>query len=195
MDGTPIWPADGLEVRREGARRTIRGAFPYGALAVMSDRGRVRKERFSPGAFRWALEQDDREVNLLAGHDFNRPLASRHAGTLELVDTDEALTFRALIDPELEEVSHVRDTLRLLAAGLLTGISPGFRVPPKETVPEAERLDPEPGNAGVFIRTLLAVVLYELSLVTRPAYPASTAELRAMVHAHPMPQHRGVWLP
>jgi phage head maturation protease len=48
----------------------------------------------------------------------------------------------------------------------------------------------------VFIRTLLALVLYELSLVTRPAYQASQAELRAQALAHPVRnQPKGVWLP
>ena len=37
-----------------------------------------------------------------------------------------------------------------------------------------------PGNKeGVMIRSLSALVLYELSLVTRPAYEASMAERRA----------------
>ena len=64
-------------------------------------------------------------------------------------------------------------------AGLIRGISPGFRVPPKSAVPDAEKLIPEPGNPSVMIRSLSALVLNELSLVTRPAYEASTAELRA----------------
>ena len=150
-----------------------------------------------PGAFRFALDdEDDREINLLYGHDFNMPLASRNNGSLVLQDDDDALSFVATIASELLDVTHVRDALALLAAGLVTGISPGFRVPPKDVVKDAERLDPEPGNPGVFIRTLLALVLYELSLVTRPAYAASQAELRAQaLAAHPVRQHNGVWLP
>ena len=196
METRAIWDAAGLEVRREGKAPEIRGRFPYGGLAVIADRGAVRKERVMPGAFAFTLDDPDLEVNLLFGHSFDKPLASRKAGSLVLADTDDALTFTARIDPDLQDVSHVRDALAMLAAGLVTGISPGFRVPPKETVPNNERLDPEPGNPGVFIRTLLALVLYELSLVTRPAYQASQAELRAQaLAAHPVRQHNGVWLP
>lgn len=183
MEQRAIWPAAGLEVRREGKRPRIMGRFPYGSLAVLADRGKVRKERIMPGAFEFTLSDPDAEVNLLYGHSFDRPLASRQAGSLVLKDTEEALTFEAAIEPDLEDVTHVRDALAMLGAGLVTGISPGFRVPPKETVPENERLDPEPGNESVFIRTLLALVLYELSLVTRPAYRDSQAELRAMQQA------------
>jgi uncharacterized protein len=197
MEQRAIWPVRALELRREGKRPQIRGRFAYGDLATISDRGSVRKERIMPGAFRFALDdEDDREINLLYGHDFNMPLASRNNGSLVLQDDDDALSFVATIASELLDVTHVRDALALLAAGLVTGISPGFRVPPKDVVKDAERLDPEPGNPGVFIRTLLALVLYELSLVTRPAYAASQAELRAQaLAAHPVCQHNGVWLP
>ena len=190
MEQRVIYEA-GLELRREGKRPSIRGTFPYGALAVISDRGKVRKERIMRGAFDYTLENTDRDVNLLVGHSFDKPLASRSAGTLVFEDTDDALVFEAAIDPALEDVTHVRDALAMLGSGLVRGISPGFRVPPKEAVPGAERLDPEPNNPGVFIRTILALLLYELSLVTRPAYPTSEAELRAMQRAaHPVRQHR-----
>lgn len=189
METRATYITAGLEVRREGKRPVIRGKFPYGALAVIADRGKVRKERIMPGAFNFALE-DEREINLLVGHDFDKPLASRNAGTLVFEDTADEFIFDAVIDPNLEDVTHVRDALSLLACGLVRGISPGFRIPPKETVPGAERLDPEPGNPGVFIRTILQLLLYEISLVTRPAYPTSEAELRAMQEAaHPVRQH------
>lgn len=195
MDQRAIWPASGLEVRQQGKAPVIRGLFPYGALATMADRGKVRKERIMPGAFSYTLDDPDREVNLLFGHSFDRPLASRANGSLVLRDSDDALTFEATIDPDLLDVTHIRDALAMLAAGLVKGISPGFRVPPKEVVPDNERLDPEPGNPGVFIRTLLQLLLYELSLVTRPAYEASQAELRAMQSAHPVRTQGGVYLP
>ncbi|WP_415920584.1 HK97 family phage prohead protease [Tateyamaria sp. SN6-1] len=186
----PIYKAAGLELRRDGKRPVIAGSFPYNSLATIADRGRVRKERIAPGAFNWTLENEDREVSLLFGHDFDKPLASRRNGSLELVATDDGLTFTASIAPDLEEVTHVRDALTLLGAGLVSGISPGFRVPPAEAAGETERLDPEPGNPGVFIRTILALVLYEISLVTRPAYEDAQAELRAFQTPHPVQPHR-----
>lgn len=196
MEQRAIWPASGLEVRQQGRAPVIRGLFPYGALATMADRGKVRKERIMPGAFSFTLDDPDREISFLLGHSFDRPLASRRNGSLVLLDTDEALTFEATIEPDLLDVTHVRDALAMLAAGLIKGISPGFRVPPKEAVPDNERLDPEPGNPGVFIRTLLQLLLFEISLVSRPAYEASQAELRAMQTAHPVRTTQGgVYLP
>ncbi|RGP39237.1 HK97 family phage prohead protease [Pseudotabrizicola alkalilacus] len=190
METRVTWPVAGLELRREGRRPVIAGRFPYGGLAVLSDRGSVRKERIMQGAFDFTLDDEDLEVNLLFGHDFDKPLASRRNGSLILADSDDALTFTANIDPALEDVTHVRDALKMLGAGLVTGISPGFRVPSKQAVPGAERLDPEPGNPSVMIRSIMALVLYELSLVTRPAYAESQAELRALQHAQPLRQER-----
>ena len=44
---------------------------------MLADRGKVRKERIMPGAFDFTLDDPSLEVNLLFGHDFNMPLASR----------------------------------------------------------------------------------------------------------------------
>lgn len=172
----------GLEVRRKsGGAVALRGRFPYRSRAVLSDggrSGRPRKEEFAPGAFRFSVEEKT-EVHLLVGHSFDRPLASRSAGTLELVDSDDALSFAAEIGPEMAEVGYVRDVLAGLAAGLIAGISPGFRIPPERAVKNAESVseeDPAEGNA--LVRTIFAAVLFELSLVTRPAYSQTQVEAR-----------------
>jgi len=175
-----IWEADGLEVRQLDKRPVIAGRFPYNSLAVLSDRGTVRKETIMPGAFSFALDDPSREVNLLFGHSFDRPLASRSSGTLEFKDTERFLEFVATIPQGADRASHVVDALALIGSGLATGISPGFRVPPKDVVPGAEKLVPEPGNPSVMIRQLWALLLFEISIVTRPAYGDSEAELRAM---------------
>lgn len=175
-----IWPASDLEVRQQGNRPIIAGRFPYNSLAVLSDRGTVRKEQIMPGAFSYALGDPKREINLLFGHSFDRPLASRSSGTLELRDTELFLEFVATIPPGAERASHIVDALAMIGSGLARGISPGFRVPPSDVVPGAEKLVPEPGNPGVMIRQLFSLLLFELSIVTRPAYPDSEAELRAL---------------
>ena len=174
METRAIFP---LEIRQSG--RTLSGRFPYGSTATVSDRGRARKERFSRGAFRFAVEDAEREIHLLSGHEFSKPLASKQNGSLVLEDTDDALTFTATL-PELEDMpTYMVDTVKAINAGLVGGISPGFRVPPASAVPGAERLIPEPGNPGVQIRVIEAAVLFELSLVTRPAYPDTDIALRS----------------
>lgn len=195
MESRTIWAAQSLEVRQLGGRPTIVGRFPYKALAVIADRGTVRKETIMPGAFDFTLKDPEREVNLLFGHNFDKPLASKKAGSLEFKDTENFLEFVATIPEGAERASHVTDALAMLGAGLIKGVSPGFRVPPKDVVPDAERLVPEPGNPGVMIRQLGALLLYELSLVTRPAYEQSQAELRALQGAQRHHPHRRIILP
>ncbi|MBN8630718.1 MAG: HK97 family phage prohead protease [Rhodobacterales bacterium] len=190
-----IWPAEGLEVRQQNSRPIIAGRFLYNSLAVLSDRGTVRKETIMPGAFSFALGDLTREINLLFGHSFDKPLASRSSGTLALKDTEDFLEFVATIPEGAERASHVVDALALIGSGLARGISPGFRVPPSDVVPGAEKLIPEPGNPGVMIRQLWALILYELSIVTRPAYGDSEAELRAFAAQTPVPCPHRIILP
>ena len=172
----------GLELRRQsdGSAR-LAGRFPYNSRAVLSDGGRTgrpRKEQFAPGAFRHSVETKQ-EVHLLVGHSFDRPLASRGAGSLELEDTADALRFIATISPQMMDVGHVRDALAALSAGLIVGISPGFRIPPQQTVPDAEEITEEdPSEGRAIIRTIREAILFELSLVVRPAYSETEVEAR-----------------
>ena len=88
--------------------------------------------RVRPGAFSWQLEafakvQEElqesiakaieggaadavrdaaREVQLLAGRSYDKPLASARMGSLELEDTDEALRFNV---DRLPDTSYARD--------------------------------------------------------------------------------------
>jgi len=173
-----------LEVRAaRNGRRRLRGRFPYNSRAVLSDggrNGRPRKEQFAPGAFTHSIDSDA-EIHLLAGHSFDRPLASKNSGSLTFLDSAEALIFDAEISPDVAETSYASDLFRLIAAGLVFGISPGFRIPPPAAVPpeEAEQVeeeDPEEGRA--LVRTIFQAVLFEFSIVTRPAYPAAQVEAR-----------------
>ena len=192
MPEFPIFEAGELEIRRSGQSRVLRGRFNYGSMATIRDRGRVRKERFEPRAFRFAIEDEARQIDVLAGHDFGKPLASRKAGTLEIVDGDEAVTFEARLpdDPP----SWVIDAERAIAAGLMTGLSPGFTVPPAAVVPGAERLEPEPGNPGVQIRVISEAVLREFSVVTSAAYTDAAVDLRAENMATSPMRRRRIWL-
>ena len=185
-----------LEIRQSGGRRTLYGRFNYGSTAVVRDRGRMRKERFAPRAFSYAIEDPERRIDILVGHSFDKPLASRKAGTLTIADGDDAVTFEAQLpdDPP----SWVVDAERAIAAGLMTGLSPGFAVPPRSVVPDAETVETEP-ETGVGIRVIRAAVLREMSVVTSPAYQDATLDLRAddlgQIEGHAMrPGPRTIWL-
>lgn len=173
----------GLELRKRASGAVaLRGRFPYGKRAVLSDggkTGRPRKEIIAPKAFAYRVERPEEDIHLLVGHSYDRPLASRGAGTLDMQDTEDALIFEATISDEMQRVTYVADFLTGFAAGLIVGLSPGFRIPPPRTVPDAETVeeeDPEEGTA--LIRTIWQALLYEISVVTRPAYEETQLEAR-----------------
>lgn len=155
-----------LEIREEGGESVIGGKFYYDHLAEIGT-GRVRQERFLPGAFHQTLSSQS-EINMFSGHEKNKPLASRHGGTLELRDTGEYLEIRGVLPPEQDRPSWVIDAIKGVKSGLIRGISPGFRV-------IKQRFD----DAGEYlIRTIEQAALFELSAVSRPAYISSMVELR-----------------
>ena len=183
-------PEGQLELRADqSGRRVISGQFPYNKWAVLSDggkNGRPKKERFVPGAFSFSLGNIKLSpIYLLFGHSYDKPLASTAAETLLFKDSAEALVFDAIIVPEIERISWVQDLFGLILAGLSIGLSPGFRIPPERAVPadqsekiEQEPYDPSRGMFGAILRTLIDVLLFELSIVTRPAYGEAQVQLR-----------------
>ena len=189
------WPGS-LEIRRAGGRSVLRGVFPYGGTAVLADRGTVRKERIILGAFDYSLDDPDARIDLLVGHDWGKPVASRQSGTLDIRAEGNAVIFDAVLpdDPP----SWVSDAEKAILAGVMTGLSPGMRVPPLGVVPGAERTIPEPGNPGVSIREVHQAVLREMSIVTSAGYLDAGVELRADELAIPVPfiDNRGIfrWL-
>ncbi|MDF3608333.1 HK97 family phage prohead protease [Paracoccus sp. DMF-8] len=156
--------AGSLELRSDGGATRLTARFPYGRETELAP---GRREVIAPRAFADRIEAGE-DIHLLAGHDFNRPLASRSAGNLTLTDGDDALVIEAQLDGA---TSWSRDFLAAHAAGLIQGLSPGFRVQPG-----GERI--ERRGAGV-LRTIAAADLFELSAVTRPAYPQAQIEARA----------------
>lgn len=173
-----LWGAHigGLELRQAaGGEIRLSGRFPYGAEAELAP---GRAELIAPRAFAESLAGGG-DVHFLAGHDFNRPLASRAAGSLELIDTPEALEIHATIAPELARVGYVQDLLSAHAARLVRGLSPGFRV--RQGGERIER------RGDGLLRTITGADLVELSAVTRPAYGTAQIEARAWQVSAPAP--------
>ncbi|MCO5129391.1 MAG: HK97 family phage prohead protease [Xanthobacteraceae bacterium] len=155
--------AASIEIRSEGGTTRLRASFPYNAETELAP---GRREVFAPGAFRQSVN-DGSDVMLLFQHDMAKPLASRAAGSLQLRDTDSALEIEATIE---NRTSWAQDFLAANAAGLIRGLSPGFRV-----APNGERIERR-GN-GV-LRTVTAAIATEFSAVTKPAYPTAQIEAR-----------------
>ena len=209
METRAFWPAEleiRARGRRLGGRfRYSQGAGDK--MATVSDRGRTRKERIAGDAFGWQLrafeqlqaeyagiankaleraraellrqEMERRNVHILSGHSFDKPLGDMRSGSAKITSTNEAIEFEVDLPADDEMPTYMRDTVSMIRAGLVGGISPGFKVPPRDVVPDAEGLEPEPGNSAVQVRVIRQAVLYELSLVTRPAYTETEVDLRA----------------
>ena len=166
----------GLELRTEGGQTRLLGQFPYGRETVLREAGQGQpelREVFAPKAFAMRVDHRGHNIHLLAGHDFAKPLASLGAGTLTLTDTPEALVLEARIDPALANVTYVSDILAGIRAGLTIGISPGFRLASVAGAEEVRR------SGNTVLRTVHLAQLEEVSIVTRPAYPAAQIEARS----------------
>jgi HK97 family phage prohead protease len=153
-----------LEVRAEGGSTRLRATFPYGAETELAP-GRL--EVIAPRAFADRINGGG-EIHLLAGHSYDKPLASRSAGTLHLTDTDEALQIEATLD---NGTSWARDFLAAHGSGLIRGLSPGFRV-----ASGGERIE---RRGDGMLRTITKADIFELSAVTKPDYPSAQIEARA----------------
>lgn len=169
-----LWGASlgALELRSEGGATRLRATFPYSAETELAP---GRREIIAPRAFAAKIEAGA-DIHLLAGHDYDKPLASRAAGTLTLRDTDTALELDATIDGG---TSWARDFLAAHASGLIRGLSPGFRVPTG-----GEKIERRGQN---LLRTITTADLFELSAVTVPAYPQAQIEARAWKPGEPAP--------
>lgn len=161
-----LWasPSGALEVRAEGGATRLRATFPYASETELAP---GRAEIIAPRAFADRIDAGE-EIHLLFGHDYDRPLASRTAGNLTVTDGEDALTIDATIEAG---TSWARDFMAAHQSGLIRGLSPGFRVPLG-----GERV--ERRGSGI-LRTITRAELFEVSAVTRPAYPAAQIEARA----------------
>ncbi|WP_298916357.1 HK97 family phage prohead protease [uncultured Algimonas sp.] len=132
--------------------------------------------RPSRGAFTSRVNSGE-ELHFLAGHDFEKPLASRSAGTLTVRSDDDALVIEATV---AGQTSWARDFLAADSAGLIRSLSPGFRVDP-----DGERVT----RMGETVhRTITAAALAEISAVTRAAYPTAQIEARNWSADCPVPR-------
>ena len=176
--------------------------------ATIMNKGRVRKERIAGDAFGWQIrefaklqdelaktiesavdearvqvlrqELERRNIHVLAGHSYDRPMGDMLRSGARVTSTREAVDFEIDLPDEGNQPSYMRDAIAMIRAGLIGGISPGFRVPPKAVVPNGERLEPEIGNPSVSVRVIENAVLSELSIVTRPAYSDTDVDVRAL---------------
>ena len=121
-------------------------------------------ERIAPGAFKRSL-QSRNEVKLLWNHDSGEPLASVRGGTLRLTEDARGLKVQAT----LANTTRGRDVSELIRSKVVDSMSFGFSV-----------IKDSWSNDGA-VRTLEAVRLFEVSVVSSPAYEqtAGTVSVRS----------------
>jgi len=163
----------GLEERADGPTR-IRGiAPPWNSWS--HDLGGFR-ERFMPGSFRKFLERSPTDprgrADVIAAwnHDESRILGRTTNGTLDLRETERGLEY--LATPP-EGTATTAEVLSLIRGKYIHGSSFAFTVNDG-----GESFDTDPG--GKITRTITDATLYDVSPVTRAAYPSSTLGLRSL---------------
>lgn len=122
-------------------------------------------EVIAPGAFARSLKSRN-DVKLLVNHDTGRVLGSTRANTLRLIEDANGLRAEADLPP----TSDGKDISILLQRGDIRSMSFGFTVP----------AGGDSWNAEGTVRTLKSVRLHEVSIVTFPAYEATSASVRSL---------------
>lgn len=122
-------------------------------------------EYVMPGAFKRSLDARN-DVKLLWNHDTGEVLGSTRSGTLRLVEDSHGL--KAIAD--LPNTQRGRDTAELIKRGDVVNMSFGFSVP---------KGGDSWTDSGA-VRHLNSVRLYEVSIVSYPAYQSSSATVRAV---------------
>ena len=147
-----------LELRAEGDGNTFVG---YAALFDSPSEPMPFVEYVRAGAFTKTLN-DGADVRLLIDHE-GVPLARTKSGTLMLEEDDRGLRVEASLDPMNPDAQRVMSAMR---RGDLSQMSFAFR-----TVKDSF-------SADGMVRELREVQLFDVSVVTYPAYEDTIAELR-----------------
>ena len=152
-----------LRADEENPLRFSGRAVVYGSRSLPGV-GAPAGEVIAPGALSKTLSEN-RDLPLLWAHDLSKPLASTRNGSLRLIDGDEGLD----VEAEFADTTVGRDTAELVRSGVVGGMSFGFR----SVRDGLENID------GQRVRVIRELRLFEVSVVPVPAYPATTAEMRA----------------
>lgn len=119
-------------------------------------------ELIQPGAATRTLAAKP-DVRFLINHDQNKLLARTTSGTLQLTEDDEGV----LVDSDMANVSYARDLAVLLERGDTSQMSFGFWVTRDEWSGNLHIVHEFDLDGG------------DVSVVTFPAYPQTSAELRS----------------
>lgn len=146
-----------LDLKNEAAPKITGYAAVFNTWA---DIGGWFKESVRPGAFAKTIKEAD--IRALMNHDENFVLARNKAGTLKLHEDSKGLGVE--IDPA--PTAWAKDLMVSMKRGDVNQMSIGF------TVNKAE------DNYAKEERVLTDVTLFDVSIVTFPVYPTTSAQVR-----------------
>ncbi len=149
-----------IEIRSEGdSKGTITGFIPYDSLSL--NLGGFR-EVIKKGCFSKTIKEGD--IRALNNHDVKEVLGRTKSKTLTFRDEEDGLHFE--INPP--DTSYANDLMQSVSRSDVDGVSFLF-----SCIKDAWNYETTPVT-----RELLEVKLYEVSIVTFPAYPESKSSLR-----------------
>jgi uncharacterized protein len=125
------------------------------------------RERIAKGAFGESVLKDD--VRALFNHDANYVIGRNKSGSLRLLEDSKGLYFEA----EAPETQWARDLAVSVNRGDINQCSFGFYALEDDWQIEA----------GEDIRTLKRCQLFDVSIVTYPAYAQTSASIRSIAEA------------
>lgn len=150
------------EIRADGEEVRVAG---YAAVFnQQTDIGGYFREVIAPGAFDDAIGRDD--VVFLINHE-GLPLARTRSGTLKLTQDDKGLRMETVLDANDPDVQSIVPKMK---RGDLDKMSFAFW-------PEVQEWD-ESGDVPV--RTIRKASLFDVSIVTTPAYDGTSIALRSL---------------
>jgi uncharacterized protein len=150
------------EVRTDDAGVRVTG---YAAVfGQVTDIGGYYREVIAPGAFTEAIGRDD--VVFLVNHE-GLPLARTRSGTLLLSQDSTGLRMETVLDADDPDVRAITAKMK---RGDLDKMSFAF-------IPQVQEWD-ESGD--VPLRTIRKAALYDVSIVTTPAYDGTSIGLRSL---------------
>ncbi|RZN11061.1 HK97 family phage prohead protease [Bradyrhizobium genosp. SA-3] len=138
-------------------------AVVFGVETVI---GGYWRERIARGAFTRTLKEQP-DIVMLLNHDTGRVLGRTTAGSLSLRENSAGLYFSLTVDPSTPEGQTALGTV---GRQDIRGCSFGFVIRAEEWADGDDRLP---------LRTITDVDLFEITLTAFPAYPTTTAALRA----------------
>lgn len=166
-DGREVRFVTGLQIR---AAEDNKPPTVEGYAAVFDEETRIGNwftEVIRRGAFSDAVTRDD--VVFLINHD-GLPLARTRAGTLELKEDKKGLWMRAELDPNDPDVQRI---VPKMERGDLDKMSFGFWI-------EQETWTDRDGDDELPLREITEARLYDVSIVTTPAYEGTDIGLRGL---------------